>query len=224
MSTMQSLRDSIMQALNDWEAKSKSIADISRSTKRGRQERSAILGPFREAHDKAQNAHNDHWRVVCCIPSEFARDGNPSDIRQKIHQNFVEAIDGDSESNLVFSGNTGVGKSLSAALVIRSREIRGGYWVQARELSESARQWPLGKGENPDITRAKEALIMVLDDLGLERDHGCLLDVLERRYSRGLPTITTTGLGVGELVERYGDAFVRRLKECAGLRGAIVTA
>ena len=48
-------------------------------------------------------------------------------------------------------------------------------------------------------------------------------EVLVYRYDHGLQTIVTSGLTFAQLVERYGEAMVRRPLECAGKDGKIIS-
>jgi DNA replication protein DnaC len=96
-------------------------------------------------------------------------------------------------------------------------------WFYARALAQAARQWPLGEGAAPEVDRASKAGLLVLDDLGLERDAAELVDVLHSRYEHGYVTWTTSGLTMGELKERYGEALVRRLIEGREQSGRVVS-
>lgn len=168
-------------------------------------------------------AAKDRWQVRTSIPGDlFLRSANDEDLEALVASAFVAHIKDTPEANIVFSGATGVGKSVAAAIVVRSRNVRC-CWYAARDLCEKVRQWPLGKGEPEDIERAKGAGLLVLDDLGLESaDHGTLLSIIEARYWKALPTITTTGLGTDELIEKYGEAFYRRLLNCGPHKGRLV--
>jgi DNA replication protein DnaC len=136
------------------------------------------------------------------------------------------------EESVLLMGPTGVGKSTAAALALR-RQIRARIrtkkpvevsWYYARALAHSARYYPLGEGEPPDIEKARTRRLLVLDDLGLERDHGEIVDVLHARYEQGFPTWTTTGLNYEQLNDRYGEALVRRLTDGLGDDGISVNA
>jgi len=64
-----------------------------------------------------------------------------------------------------------------------------------------------------------EADLVVLDDLGREKAtdwaHERLYVLVNERYNRVLPTIATSNLTVGELVDRGHDALISRLLEGA---------
>lgn len=173
-------------------------------------------------------------------------------IRGLANQRLV-ALEGsaDGTRGALMLGPTGSGKSIVAALVARKRmlsEARRSYdtvesemakraewhtgkriytfgveWRSASQLSRIRRSHPLGKGEAPEIERAFEARLLVIDDLGWEpaQDPVCA-DVLSERYDRGLPTIVTSGMTESELTGRYGAALVRRITETAGKDGLMV--
>lgn len=123
----------------------------------------------------------------------------------------------------VLLGSTGLGKSSALGVALKRAASQGhldpnanrnGYaakWVQARDVGRAVREHPLGQGRAPILHQALSADLLIFDDLGLEGDHGEILDVLEERYQRGRVTWTTSGLSTQQLSDRYGAAFYRRL-------------
>lgn len=95
-------------------------------------------------------------------------------------------------------------------------------WTRAVELASARLQHGLGEGEAPMIRKAEDARLLVIDDLGWETRSDTLEAVLACRYDRGLPTLVTSGKTAGELVERYGQAFLRRIVESRGEWGAVL--
>lgn len=94
------------------------------------------------------------------------------------------------------------------ALSVLARTV----WVTACDLARAL--GPYGTDlEALPITRAVEASLLVIDELGPEppKHSGFLFDVVDRRYARQLPTVVTSGLTFGDLRARYGDALPRRL-------------
>lgn len=159
------------------------------------------------------------WHRGC--PHEWARATPEADALREVHPDLLAWLGGQLAGWALLSGPTGAGKSTAAALAMR-RILVGGWpggvaWYQARELARAAREWPLGEGESPDITRASRVGLLVLDDLGLERSPADLIDVIHDRYESMRPTWVTTGLSLGGLETRYGDAVVRRLTEGAAV-------
>lgn len=175
------------------------------------------------------------------VPIEWAARATEAEFLAKIASPAIvgaanECADG--KRNVLFLGKTGVGKTTGVVLLARKfyeRQPRSwdhshGYvfrrvhWTLARDLSNAVLAHPLGKGPCEAVSWAQGAAVLVLDDLGLERDHGPLLDVLEARYERSLPTWTTSGLTVSQIADRYGEAFYRRLVEIGGTAGKVVAA
>jgi len=144
--------------------------------------------------------------------------------------------------NLIFSGSTGAGKTSAAVHLVRRLLAEGAalggeafdrarsiWWQECRALSVVGREWKLGAGIPDDVHRCQRVGLLVLDDLGATDDKQTLERVLNARYERGLPTITTTGLSIsamygdtGQLENALGDALARRLFECGPSRGTYV--
>jgi len=135
--------------------------------------------------------------------------------------------------NLVLLGPAGCGKTMVVASIIKrlcaeavaafvSDSSKLEYaarvvWTSAADLHKSRRQHRLGEGEAPEFLLAETAPLLVLDELGQEvADDRWLLEFLNARYNRGLPTISTSGLTRLELDMRYGVGAVRRLVEPTG--------
>lgn len=137
--------------------------------------------------------------------------------------------------NLVLMGATGSGKTSAAAHLVRrlcfEGAVRGGEayelaklirWQSCRALSDVGRETRLGTGTPEPVTRCQNARLLVLNDLGANDDRATLERILDERYERGWPTITTTGLGGEQLDALFGDALSRRIFECGADRGLFV--
>jgi hypothetical protein len=133
-------------------------------------------------------------------------------------------------TSLLFMGPTGAGKtSLAAAMLdawVRQDPTRrrGALFVEASWLARARARHKLGAGESPLVTQALEAPLLLLDDLGQEREDrdGCITDVVYGRENASLPTWVTCGLTTPEqtleafaeaLSRRYDGGFVRRIVE-----------
>lgn len=140
--------------------------------------------------------------------------------------------------NIAFVGPSGCGKSTVAAAIglrlvdeaVAAYRASAGresakldhaarmVWTTAAALCMARKQHRLGEGEAPEVDRAESATLLFLDELGQEiADDRWLLEFLDVRYSRGLATITTSGLTQFELEARYGTGTRRRLIEPHGL-------
>lgn len=165
---------------------------------------------------------------------------------QSLARNYVP----DQHGGACILGPTGLGKSLTAVAVIRrvwclpaaelfysdrveylERAARGGLaarvqWVRAFDLPNARLQQRLGDGENDLIARAKAVEFLVLDDLGRESRRGGADDVVEEvlleRYDTGRFTYVSSGLTSEALLNRYGDAVIRRVTEAGRLKGCVL--
>lgn len=177
----------------------------------------------REARDTALGSGLPDWRWCHFGKPEFvARTASAGVISE--HAAGWKRPSG----SAIFSGPTGIGKTLCLVALGRGLVGRLGsdkpseedrWWlrrvrfVRAAHLVRAHRQHPLGSGEPPEVERAVTASLLLLDDVGNERDDrdGVMFDVVDRRYMRNRPTLLTTYLGPEQLANRYGDAFIRRL-------------
>lgn len=130
----------------------------------------------------------------------------------------------DGRSGRLILGPTGAGKSLALAQAARRFALsrsRGEdapkvVWYRADELARALGE----RGGTESVSRAKTAALLIIDDLGWERWHETLLEVVGSRYDGRKVTTATTGLKMADFVNRYGDAFLRRIVE-VGDGGAI---
>lgn len=163
--------------------------------------------------------------------------GSRSDAESRVHAKYLAAVNGWAwgAQNLVLLGETGAGKTTAAALLVRrlcaEAAHAGGVafekaqlirFQSCRELSQVHREMRLGDGTPEPITRCQNARLLVLDDVGGNDDRGALERVLNVRYTRGWPTVTTSGLRYRELVLALGEALVRRLTDCNGKPGRVL--
>lgn len=149
-------------------------------------------------------------------------------------------------AGLLLLGPTGIGKSATAARIVRRllqdevdkaiataleqgrmtpiRDVgRIATWTRATDLSTARSQHALGEGEPPLLVAAREARLLVVDDAGWESQRDTAVpEVLSERYDLGRPSIVTSGLTFEQLKERYSEAVVRRILEVGGVKGRLV--
>ncbi|HEX4336923.1 MAG TPA: hypothetical protein VH062_13480 [Polyangiaceae bacterium] len=123
-----------------------------------------------------------------------------------------------------------LGESLQRGERFWGMNVRGIFgWARAVDLATARRRHSLGS-EAPELEAAKAPATLVLDDLGWEvRGDTAVAEVIAERYDRGLQTLVTSGLpwssrqkDVPCLVERYGEALLRRVLESGGVKGRVV--
>ena len=130
--------------------------------------------------------------------------------------------------NLVLMGDSGAGKTSAAAYLVRrqgwlwatesdeglslARRIR---WATARQIGTARREARMGDSCS-QLEAWKRASLLVLDDLGQDSNREDLFDLVDHRYARQLPTITTTGLRLEDISARFGEELRRRLTTWKG--------
>jgi len=155
-----------------------------------------------------------HWAMGATVTELAKRVKGSSEL-------LTRAITAPPLADVVLLGDTGAGKTSlvvamlhawCAADLERLDEVR---FVTGWQLSAARGRQPLGQGEAPDVLEAMHAPLLVLDDLGSERDdrHNGISDTIMFRHAEGLPTWVTTGFDAAECVSRYGSGVTRRLFE-----------
>ena len=117
-------------------------------------------------------------------------------------------------------GPSRVGKTSLAVAMLRAwvaQHERSAMFVASHRLGMARIQHPAGHGEAELVEAAMRAPLVLLDDLGSERDFGMspVADVVFERHAHDRPTWITTGLTREPLVARYGAGVVARLFERA---------
>jgi DNA replication protein DnaC len=117
-------------------------------------------------------------------------------------------------------GASRAGKTSLAVAMLRrwaSHASRAGVFVHAYRLGVARILHPAGHGEPELVELAMRAPLVLIDDLGGERDHAvsALPDALVERHAENRPTWVTTGLTREQLVKRYGQGIVARVFERA---------
>lgn len=125
-------------------------------------------------------------------------------------------------SGAVLTGPAGSGKTSLACAMLeewvtaneRAAVFEHGFRIGAARIQNKA-----GTGEAPIIDRAMRAWLLLIDDVGSERDtaNNAMLDVVFERHAEEMPLWVTTGLTSSQLATRYGAGFLRRITERATL-------
>ncbi|MCL2009138.1 MAG: hypothetical protein FWG71_01155 [Synergistaceae bacterium] len=159
-------------------------------------------------------------------------------------ENFAEAFQAEALTGidkwpargfLIFTGDTGSGKSFGAALAVRKylkSLVANRFDRRTWEIAEKAGNsvvWCAAMDINHDretAELAKHGQLAVIDDLGGEADIPAVQTVLRgiilRRYDMKLPTVITTTLTMLDIDLRYGGRVADRLTEDVGKGGMII--
>ena len=132
---------------------------------------------------------------------------------------FVRDFGGKPE-NLLFIGNTGLGKTFLSACIAGSVSQQGfsvSYESAAHPFSKLEREWFSPSEENKQAAEAiRNADLLILDDLGTEMPGqfvtAALYTLVNDRLMEGKPMIISTNLNIGEVAQRYNPQIASRLQ------------
>ncbi len=122
--------------------------------------------------------------------------------------------------NLLFSGNTGLGKTFLSACIARTVADKG-YSVVYESASKLFQTLEKARFEGTEENRRaaakySECDLLIMDDLGTEMAGqfviSALYTLVNDRLMEGRPTIISTNLSVEELNHRYNPQIVSRLR------------
>ena len=127
----------------------------------------------------------------------------------------------DTRKGIRLYGKYGCGKTHLAASIIHELAEQGiaGVFVVVPELLNKIRRSFSNPSEDTDkiIRTAKEAKLLIMDDLGAEKPSDWVSEqlymIINSRYEDMLPTIITTNCNTKELIERLGERTVSRIIE-----------
>jgi len=143
------------------------------------------------------------------------------ELRQRVHAASLPIAEAASlEPRVCLMGVSRAGKTSLGVAMLRqwvARTERPAAFVHAYRLAVARIQHPAGHGEPESVEAAMQAPLILLDDLGSERDHAlsAVPDVIFERDAEARPTWVTTGLTRDQLVKRYGLGVVARVFERA---------
>ena len=151
--------------------------------------------------------------------------GSKISIRKIMEKTFADCRNyamtfGQHKSNLLFSGDTGLGKTFLSACIARSVADQG-YWVMYESACHLFEKMEKAKF-SADETAAREVEnmtrcdLLILDDLGTEMGGNfvtaSLYTIINDRMRNGKATIISTNLTVDELEKRYSSQILSRLR------------
>lgn len=151
---------------------------------------------------------------------------------------FAREFDPCSDGGALILGQTGIGKSVACFLVMNRTitkqrlevyetgcgTVKSWASFDALDVGLAQQKISFGQEDTQEFVAAKEAEILILDDLGWERRHhvDTLIELAAHRYKQGRPTLVTSGKTLAELSDTYGDALLRRFVNVDGKAGAIL--
>lgn len=149
-------------------------------------------------------------------PFYYSDDPGAADRIEKC-RNYAESFSSDKYSNLLFIGNTGLGKThLSTA--IAKVIIERGYDVvyeTAQNIFSDFEASHFGRDTDVDVSRYLNCELLIADDLGAEMTTSytvsCLYNIINTRINHNRSTIINTNLDSSELRRRYSDRIFSRL-------------
>ena len=204
--------------------------DLAAVIDEARRRHEALAPPPRGPHPR----HDDLLRVRAQLPPAL-RDVGADELAWRCSGN--EAIRAARvawrpPASCMLIGPTGVGKTSAAAWWFRRLVWLGGkaphgpdddrsaldtalglVWAHVPTLERQRGEWPLGRGECPELRDAERASVLFLDELGWEREPQWLAVLLDARYSARRPVFVTSSLTSAALAKRYPGAVMRRIVE-----------
>lgn len=190
----------------------------------------------RQAEER--EARDREWRErrwASLVPPKYRDAHNPEALKARVARVSIsgrQLLPADAvraivrhEGPVVLTGIAGSGKTSLAVAALRQvfedtysdrgRELVG--YATASSLGTARIQHPAGQGEAPLVDRAMGVDLLLLDDLGNERQTqtNATPDVILQRYEDDLRTWVTTGETSQQLAAKYGAGVARRVFERA---------
>jgi DNA replication protein DnaC len=171
---------------------------------------------LREAHGEVVTA------LECSVPAHYqwAR-FSAGELAQRVARKdaVAEAQQAFRQPRVALCGEWASGKTSLAVAMLRAHVLaargKGALFVRCYRVAQARIQHAAGHGEAPLVEEAVRAPLVLLDDLGGERDTAVspVADIIFERHAEDRPTWVTTGFTKQQLVGRYGAGVVRRLFE-----------
>lgn len=190
-----------------------------------------VCAPCRDAAHRARRLAPTRESV----PPHFrwALDATPEMLRDRVQaadEWLRRGLEAPPSKGLLFLGPTGAGKTSLAVAMLDAwvrhdpSSRKGALFVEAGWLSRARARHKLGADEAPLVQSCMTAPLLVLDDLGSEREDrdGCITDVLWTRTNHDRPMWITCGLASEKqtidafaeaIAKRYDGGFARRIIE-----------
>lgn len=122
--------------------------------------------------------------------------------------------------NLLFNGNTGLGKTFLSSCIAKEIIEKGKtvVYLTASKLFSAYEDYKFGRNTDKSvIDNIYNSDLLIIDDLGTEAENkinnSFLFDVMNERLSNGKKMIISTNFSINELDKAYSKRFTSRLFE-----------
>lgn len=178
---------------------------------------------------KTQTFENFNSLVYSNEPNKEKYNANISpreniEIIKKLCINFINDFDNPNSKNLLFTGNTGLGKTFLSNCIANEllKKQKTVMYQTAPIMLDSIIEAKLGKNKNSSIDLINNLLsvdLLIIDDLGTEGVNNMkfseLFTILNSRLlnnkNKATKTIISTNLSIRNLADVYGERIVSRL-------------
>lgn len=143
------------------------------------------------------------------------------EIIKKISQKFIKNFDDSNEKNLLFTGNTGLGKTFLSGCIANELLKKGKnvLYQTAPVMLDTIIDYRFGKTDNSIYNNLLDVDLLIIDDLGTECMNNMkfteLFTVLNTRLlnsnNKVTKTIISTNLNIQNLLKNYDERIVSRL-------------
>ena len=140
---------------------------------------------------------------------------------KKICERFIENFDNPTEGNLLFCGNTGLGKTFLSSCIANEMISKGKtvLYQTAPIMLDSIIDYKFGKTSNNIINSIYNVDLLIIDDLGTETKNTLkiteLFNIINTRLlnqdNKVTKTIISTNLSLQDLYEVYEERIVSRI-------------
>lgn len=155
---------------------------------------------------------------------EINKEKNNSDISprenikkiKKLAEQFIQDFDDPDAKNLLFTGNTGLGKSFISNCIANEILSVGKtvLYQTASEMLESIIDYRFGKSNKNIGNNIYSVDLLIIDDLGTETINSLksteLYNIINTRLLNNKKTIISTNLNIKNLYENYDERIVSR--------------
>lgn len=192
------------------------------------EEDAQLMSAWEEDRRRARMAKLISHSELPAMFEEFGFSSYQSNISRSASRAYEEASDyarrfdehARTGKGLILSGSVGCGKTHLAVAIMRhvlERFEAPSLFVTVPGLLEAERRSYDGDGATGSIETAKNAELLILDDLGAERGtewtQEKLFYLINHRYAQGLPIVATTNFELQEAAQRIGPRSMSRLAE-----------